>query len=302
MEKKQNSITIGCLCALACELLYGMSYMFTKQATDLASPFALLGWRFLLAAIAMSFLAFLGVIKINLTIIKIRSLLLIALFCPCIYFIAETLGIAYTTSSESGVFLACIPVFSLIASSLILKKKPTKFQIVGIMITLIGVIITIITVGTSASFSLIGYVMLIAAVLSFSYFGVLVEKASDFSSIEITYVMLIAGAVLFVTLALAEAMFKGTLSELITLPLGERNFLIAIIYQGIGCSVIAFFLSNMAISRIGLNRTSSFIGISTVVSILAGSLILQESFTVYQIIGAIVIILGVYVANVKVNL
>lgn len=43
---KQNSIITGCLCALGCEILYGWSYMFTKQATELASPFALLGWRF----------------------------------------------------------------------------------------------------------------------------------------------------------------------------------------------------------------------------------------------------------------
>ena len=66
-----------------------------------------------------------------------KPLLLVALFSPCIYFIAETIGISNTTSSESGVFLACIPVISLIASTLILKKKPAKIQVAGISITLI---------------------------------------------------------------------------------------------------------------------------------------------------------------------
>lgn len=77
--------------------------------------------------------------------------------------------------------------------------------------------------------------------------------------------------------------------------------MIAILYQGIGCSVIAFFLSNIAISKIGVNRTASFIGISTVVSIVAGALILKENFSVYQLIGAIVIIMGVYVANANIK-
>ena len=59
----------------------------------------------------------------------------------------------------------------------------------------------------------------------------------------------------------------------------------------------SFFMSNVAISRIGVNRTSSFIGVSTVVSIISGALILGESFTMFQIAGALIIIAGVYTAN-----
>ena len=299
MGIRQNNIVIGCLCALGCETLYGLSYMFTKQATEFASAFALLGWRFLIAAIIMSLLVAAGAIKINLKKKNIKPLLSVALFCPCIYFIAETVGISNTTSSESGVFLACIPVISLIASTLILKKKPSKLQIIGILITLAGVIITVLAVGTSSSLSVIGYTFLLLAVASYALYCVFVDKASEFTGAEITYIMLIAGAVLFVVLALCEAIIKGNVSELVRLPFVESTFLVAILYQGTGCSVIAFFLSNVAIAKIGVNRTSSFIGVSTVVSIIAGTVILHEAFTLYQIIGALVIIIGVYVANAR---
>ena len=48
MNKKINSKTfIGCLCALGCEILFGLSYAFTKQATESTGAFELLGWRFL---------------------------------------------------------------------------------------------------------------------------------------------------------------------------------------------------------------------------------------------------------------
>ena len=93
----------------------------------------------------------------------------------------------------------------------------------------------------------------------------------------------------------------GTVTELISLPFNKGEFLIAILYQGIGCSVVAFFLSNVAIANIGVNRTSSFIGVSTVVSIIAGTVLLKESFTSMQIAGAVVIIIGVYVANAKIK-
>ena len=226
-------------------------------------------------------------------------MLLVALFSPVIYFIGETIGITHTTASESGIFLACIPVVSLLASTVILHKKPSKRQVLGILITLVGVLVTVLVVGISSSLSVVGYLFLVIAVISYALYSVFVQKASDYTEVEITYVMLAAGAVVFTILSIAESFFKGNLNLLLILPLKDTNFLIAILYQGIGCSVIAFFLSNMAIARIGVNRTSSFIGVSTVVSIISGAILLQESFSIYQIIGAIIIIIGVYISNIK---
>lgn len=296
-DKKSNNLIIGCLCALGCEIFFGLSYVFTKQATDNASVLSLLGWRFLVAFIVMSTFTLSGFIRINLKGKKIKPMLLVALFSPVIYFIGETIGISHTTASESGVFLACIPVASLVASTLILHKKPRVRQVIGILITLLGVLVTVFAVGVTSSLSVVGYLFLLIAVGSYALYSVFVEKASDYTGVEITYVMIAAGAIVFSILAIAEGCFTGNINILLSLPVRDSNFLIAILYQGIGCSVIAFFLSNMAIAKIGVNRTSSFIGVSTVVSIIAGALLLQEQFSSYQIIGAIIIIVGVYISN-----
>ena len=143
-NKKKKDLIVGSLCALGCEALFGLSYIFTKQVTNLASPFVLMGWRFFIAFIVMS------------------------------------------------IFIVFLP-------------------------------------------------------------------------------------------------FKNS------------SFLITIFYQGVGCSVLSFFLYNVAIVKIGVNRTSSFVGVSTVVSIIAGVLLLSEKFSTYQVIGVIMIITGVHVANAKEN-
>jgi drug/metabolite transporter (DMT)-like permease len=155
--------------------------MFTKQATEVSSTFALLGWRFLIALVVMTSLVLLKAVKIDLKGKNLKTLILVALFCPCIYFIAETIGISNTTSSESGVVLACIPVASLIASTLILKKKPSKIQVTGILITLVGVIVTVLAVGMSSSLSPVGYMFLVVAVISYSLYCVFVDKAAEFA-------------------------------------------------------------------------------------------------------------------------
>ena len=297
--RSKNTILTGCLCALGCEVLFGLSYVFTKKASETAGAFELLGWRFFIAFVVMTVLVLTGIIKVNLKGKNLKPLLTVALFSPVIYFIGETVGIGNTSASESGVFLACIPVASLVASSLILKKKPEKIQLVGIAITLVGVLITVFAAGISATFSAVGYAFLTVAVVSYALYSVFVEKAYAFSEAEITYLMLAVGAVAFVSVALVKSIIDGSTAELIRLPFENTSFLIAILYQGIGCSILAFFLSTAAIARIGVNRTSSFIGASTVVSMIAGMIILQENLTLWQIIGAMIIVAGIYTANLK---
>lgn len=144
---KENRALSGGLCALGCEVLYGLSYLFTKRTADAASALALLGWRFIVALAVMSLCVALGLVKIRLRGRRLWPLLRVALFCPCLYFIGETVGIRETTVTESGVFLACVPALSLLASAVILKKKPTRRQVVGISITFLGVMTTVIAVG-----------------------------------------------------------------------------------------------------------------------------------------------------------
>ncbi len=70
-------------------------------------------------------------------------------------------------------------------------------------------------------------------------------------------------------------------------------------YQSVGCSILAFFMWNAAVSRIGVTRAASFVGVATVVSILFGVVLLYESFSVIRATGTTLIIVGVYAANRK---
>ena len=225
--------------------------------------------------------------------------LIVSFFSPVLYFIGETFGISSTTATESGVFLACIPVATLVASTLILKKKPSKLQIAGIIVTVIGVTVTVVAVGVEYSLSIVGYGFLVLAVLGYALYAVFADKAKGYTGMEITYIMVAAGMVVFVLLAVGEAFITNNFNELVTLPFKDKHFMAAVLFQGIGCSVIAFFLSINAINLIGVNRTATFIGWATVVSVFAGAIFLQEHFSIAQFIGAIIIIVGVCIANAK---
>ena len=298
-EKNNRGKTFlaGFLCACGCEILHGMSYAFTKQSTNTAGVFFVLGWRFLLAAAVMTVCIALGLIKVRFRGKPLMPLLHVIFLCPCVYFLGETLGISRTTSTECGIFVACIPVISLIASALLLKKRPSALQVAGILITLGGMVTCVAAAGMTSSFSPAGYLFLSIAVISYSLYFVYVDKASAYTGAELTYAMQLAGAALFTALSLGEAALDGNVSDLLCLPFRDTPFLISVLYLGIGCSIFAIWLSNLAIEKLGVNRAASFIGVATLVSVLTGALMLRESFTVPQIVGAVLIVLGVYMAN-----
>lgn len=297
--KQTDNLLVGISLIVTSKILFGLSFMFTKQAAANNGVFTLLGWRFVVAFVTFTLLIVAGIFKVDFKGKSLKPVIYISILQPGLYFIAETLGIRATTASESGAILACIPVGGIIASALILKKKPYPDQAIGIAITVVGVIISMLAQGVSASFSIFGYTMLIIAIVLTSLYCVFVERLEGFTAIEITYVMAWVGTIFFGTIALVQNGLEGSLLSLMKLPFQDREFLVAILYQGIGCSVIAFLFNNRALSTLGTNQSVSFIGLTTVVGILGGVVVLGESFSKLQVIGTITILLGVYIANFK---
>ena len=84
-ERGTNKILIGYLCAIGTEIIFGMSYIFTKQGVNEASTFALLGWRFFTGFAIMSLCILAGIVKVNFRGKNFKNILAIALFSPVIY-------------------------------------------------------------------------------------------------------------------------------------------------------------------------------------------------------------------------
>lgn len=59
---------------------------------------------------------------------------------------------------------------------------------------------------------------------------------------------------------------------------------------------LSLFLSNIELAKIGVSCLSSFVGLPTVVAILAGRLSCR-TLSIWEIVGAGIIVIGVYIAN-----
>lgn len=278
-------------------LIFGFSFLFTKEALESIAPFHLLGFRFGIAAIVLSILAGLKIIKLDYKGKNIRNLVSIALAQPVAYFIFEIFGIKLTNSSESGMMIALIPVVVTVLAAFFLKEYPKTKQLAFIGLSVLGAVFIIIMKSSEIGSNILGINILLMAVLCASIFNILSRKYStDFKPAEITFAMMWIGAITFNTISIIQHIHSGQLGNYF-LPLSNMKVVSALLYLGVLSSVIAFFLVNFTLSRIEASRSAVFANLSSVTSIVAGVLIRHEPFYWYQIVGAIMILTGVWGTN-----
>ncbi|MCY6485045.1 DMT family transporter [Clostridium aestuarii] len=278
-------------------LIFGLSFLFTKEALSQVEPIHLLGFRFGIAAIVLSILKITKVIKIEYKGKELRKLATIALVQPVAYFIFEVFGIQLASSSEAGMMIALIPAMVTILAVIFLKEFPSRIQVMFVGLSVTGAIFTIIMKSSEIGSNMTGIIILLMAVSCGSIFNILSRKYSmDFNPVEITYAMMCVGAITFNTIAVIQHIIKGELSNYFV-PLLNLKVISAVLYLGILSSIIAFFLANYTLSKIEASRSAVFANISSIVSIIAGIVIRHEPFYWYQIVGAIMILSGVWGTN-----
>lgn len=286
------------LSATITSLIFGLSFLFSKIALQSVSPLTLLGFRFLTAFLLMTLLLIFKVIKVDYRNKPITSLLLLGAMQPVTYFLFETYGIKYSSSSEAGLMISLIPIVVTILSSLLLNEKTSISQILSIIISISGVFIIVLMNNSSkTNSSFIGTILLFGAVISAGFFNILSRKLSrKFSPMELTYFMMFLGAVTFNFLSIIKHLQLGTLNTYF-LVLKNKDFMISIGYLGILSSIVAFLLINFTLSKIEASKSSIFANLSTIVSVVAGVIILKEAFHLYHLIGSILILVGVWGTN-----
>ena len=303
-QKKTHTLSL--LAALTSAVIFGMSFMFSKLALEVAAPTVLLAFRFTVAVAAMSL-----VILVNALVGKLRGrplfafslrgksvykLVLLGIVQPVAYFIFENYGILYTSSAVAGTIIAAVPVCCILMDVLVLHERVTLKQVLCALGAIGGV--ALISVGGAMMVSALGMLFLVLTMLSDTlYYGISHNAAKRFTPFEMTYVMFIVGMVVFIPVGLIYA--GGLHSPLITGPMHDGGFWVAVLYLGLLSSVLAYGLLNFANSHLTVTEASLFSNVTTVVSVLAGVVLLKEPFSVWQMLGVAVILVCVFVANVS---
>lgn len=278
--------------------IFGLSFLFAKDAMATIAPLPLLAMRFLLAAGVVSALHLLGLFPLALRGKNITPLLLLAVFQPVAYFLFEIFGLQFTHTSQAGMMIALIPIVVAIMSRAWLGEQITGRQGASILVSVSGVLlIAVKDVARGGPADALGLALLFMAVCSAAIFNILSRRvAGRFTPFETTFVMMWAGALNF-SLPLLVGQGVQAFAANFAAVLASPQLVIAVVYLGVLSSVVAFFLVNFTLSHLPATQSAIFANVGTLVAVLAGVLVRREPFHWYSALGVVMIVLGVWGAN-----
>lgn len=295
MELKGTSARASIFIAIAV-ILWGFSFIWTNDLIQYNVPiFIFIFMRMVIAGLLM--FIFSSALKKLQRIEKkdLKWFLLMSFFEPFIYFIGESYGLKLTNSATlAAVIIATIPIFSLVLGRIIYKENLSLLNTIGVLLTLPGVVFFVWQSGAIKADYFIGILFLILAVVgAVGYSAVCKKLTSKYNSYTITTYQFVFAAGYF----FFPFVFSGV-------PQWEPHFLSfevlkPLLFLAVLCSCLSFFLYVDAMKYLGMTKTVTWTSLIPMVSALAAFVSGDETFTVAQIAGIVIVVAGVILSQRK---
>ncbi|UTR08811.1 DMT family transporter [Evansella sp. LMS18] len=206
-------------------------------------------------------------------------------------------ALQFTSSTNVAIVETAIPAFTILLGILILKEKLASIQWAGVALSLFGAIWVI----TEGSLSVMGNlqfnqgdIIALGAVFVWSAYSILVKQHMwKFSAYGVVTAMTGIATVALFPLLVIEWFFTGFP------PLFNMNLAGGLLYLGIFPSVIALISWNKGVSELGPSKASVFLNFLPVFTMAMAAVFLNETISMHQILGAVLVISGVYLSTRK---
>ena len=289
--KKQSVLAI--LCVTLGNVFWGFSFLLTRIAFGVegANPNILLSHRFILSSLLMLIPVLMGKIKISFKG-KHVGLVVLLLATQVAYFLTESYGVLHTNSTISGLVLAVVPVVTIGTGILFLKEYPTKRQAFFCLMPVIGIILMTVSGKELGVVNPIGLFFLGLMLLFSALYKTVNRKVSlEFSPYERTFLVLSASAACFTVMALNSTDWNV---QAYLAPLTVPAYTIPMVSLSLLCSIAANLLVNYAVARMSVFKAASFGAVSTLCTTVGGILFLKEPANWQLLLGAALIIVGIW--------
>jgi len=273
-------------------IFWSFSFVWFKIANKDYDPIAIV---FIRLCIAIAFLsAFLWVTG-RFTRVKKgdrKYFFLLALFEPFLYFLGESFGLTYVSSTVGSVIISTIPVFAVIFAWVIYRERLKLINYLGVIVSFAGVIIFITNSTGSIDMNPKGLALMFLAVISaVGYNMVLHRLAHQYDPVTIVNVQNIIGAILFLPLFLIF-----DLKDLMATGIVAGSFG-SIVLLAIFASCGAFVLFAYSVRHLGISRANIFSNLIPVFTAIFAWFIVGDRLTVRNGIGMAVVIAGLFLSQ-----
>ena len=274
--------------------LWGISYIWTDMLIELDIPvFYFVFVRILLAGIILFLL---NATRGRITRIHREDLpkfLLLAFFEPFIYFLCESYGLKETGSPTlSAMIIATIPIFSIGAGVLFFKEKVSPVNVTGILLSLAGICLVVMSKGELGKNFIFGIILLLIAVMAeVGHASVTKSLSRNYSSQIIVMYQFLIGSVYLLPLFLIKGLEDFSVDYL------SGEVMYPILCLAFLCSSLAFSLWVSTIKNLGVAKSGIFSALIPVVAAVVAWILGHEDLNLRQVLGIILSTIGVILSQ-----
>ncbi len=280
--------------AIVAMLFWGMSFIWSKIVFETYSPVSTIFFRLIISAITLFLFIFITRQFERISKEDFKYFFLSALFNPFFYFIGENFGLQQVSASLTAVIISTIPVLTPFIVVFFYNEKITKLNFAGLLLSFIGILIIIFSDRIKLEGNFTGITLLFIAVISAIFYTIFSKKLSyKYSPVTIIAWQNLIGVIMFFPLFLT---FDFT-ESLSVVPGQETIF--SLIMLGILASSVAFILYIYSIKHLGIIKSNLYTNLIPVFAFLFSFLLLNETITLFKILGLIIVILGIFLSEIN---
>ena len=287
-----NRKSAGHLAALFTIIIWGTTFISTKVLLVDFRPVEILFFRFV-----MGFAALLLACPHRMKGVGRRqemTFALAGLSGICLYYLLENIALTYTMASNVGVIISVAPFFTAMLSRLFLKSegKLRANFFIGFVVAMAGIALISFN-GFEMELNPVGDVLAVLAAFVWACYSILTRKISGFGyPVILTTRRTFFYGILFMVPALFFFDFEMELERF-----ADLTHLLNILYLGLGASALCFVTWNLAVKVLGAVKTSVYIYMVPVITVVTSVLVLKEPVTLVSIAGTVLAVAGLFLSE-----
>jgi len=272
-------------------IFWGVSYIAIKVVLRELEPVEMISARFLLAAPALYLIIRLK--GLSIWPVPMKGRLFIAALVVFLHFWVMAVGMQETTASNTAWILSTAPIFIAILSWLYLKEPFTSPQWLGLFLACGGVLFLTYN-GDPTNLSWLnsrGDLIVLGSCVTWAFYTIGIrEITARVNPLVATFWLTTIAGLIFVPYTLITS-GPGKFASL------QSNTVISLLFLGIFCLAAAFWLWSEGLARQTAAEVGIWLYFEPLITVLAAWVLIDESPTIWLGLGAILITIGVYIAE-----
>lgn len=272
--------------------IWGITFVSTKVLLNDFQPVEILFIRFLIGYFALYIIC-----RENIQFKAIKQefyFIFAGLTGICLYYLLENIALIYTFATNVGVIICSAPFFTKIFTY-ILNKKENSLNLnffIGFILAIIGIYL-ISFKGAKIEINPLGDFLALLAAIVWAIYSILVKKiaAYGYKTIPATKKLFFYG-IIFMIPIICFSDFHLNIKSII-----EPVNLFNLIFLSLGASALCFVTWNKTVKILGAVKTSVYIYLVPVITLISSYFVLNEKITLLSLLGIIFTLIGLIISQ-----